>query len=211
MFDTAEVRRLLGRLREADRGHEVFGAAAHRWRLSPVAREAQLRAWEREHGVELPPDYRAFLAEFGNGGAGPDYGLFPLGLWDGAGAALEPWAPHAGLLRAPFPHRAAWNLPADRLEPPDDLDDDARHAWQEALDDEYFAAALLDGAFWICHHGCALRTVLVVTGPERGNVWLDGRSDYGGLAPHLDGVGRHLGFSDWYLGWLERSLREAGG
>lgn len=204
MFDVAEARRLLARLREADRNLVVFGASSHRYNLERQLSDRELRAWEREHGIELPAEYRAFLSELGNGGAGPFYGVFPLGMWDGG--PLESWA---GDLRAPFPHREAWNLPASRLERPEDFEsDEEEDAWNEALAAEYHAPSLLDGAFWICHHGCALRTALVVTGPERGNVWFDGRPDNSGIVPHTDPGARHLSFGDWYLEWLEQSLRE---
>jgi hypothetical protein len=187
----------------------VFGASEHRYRLAPPLSAAQVATWEHDHGVQLPPEYRTFITKLGNGGAGPFYGLFPLGLWDGAGGPLEPWDDAVGDLRAAFPHREEWNLPASRLEPPDSFEDDASEtAWHDALDGGYCARSLLDGAFYLCHHGCALRTVLVVTGPERGTVWLDGRADESGILPHTDGNGRHLSFGEWYRGWLERSLRD---
>jgi hypothetical protein len=209
VFDLFSVRRRLELLREADRDRRVFGASDHGYQFEPPLAEPRLRSWERDHGIELPADYRAFIADLGNGGAGPFYGIFPLGLWDGAGGPFESWADTAGDLHAPFPHRAAWNLPASRLEPPEEFDsDDEEDAWHEALDDEYWAPSLTDGAFWVCHHGCALRTLLVVTGPERGNVWYDGRADTSGIAPHVDQDGRHLSFGDWYSVWLDRCLRE---
>ncbi|HVV88569.1 MAG TPA: hypothetical protein VHE35_36245 [Kofleriaceae bacterium] len=108
---------------------------------------------------------------------------------------------------APFPHRTAWNLPASRLDTPD-VDGAELDAWYEAFDAEYYAPWILAGALWICHHGCALRTVLVVTGPERGNVWYDRRADGEGLEPHVDADGRHLSFGDWYMAWLRDALGE---
>lgn len=71
MFDAAEVRTLLANLREADTRTRVFGSRSHRYALGPPVPEATLGAWERQHGIELPADYRAFLLELGNGGAGP--------------------------------------------------------------------------------------------------------------------------------------------
>lgn len=79
MFAIAQIRALLGRLREADRKLLVFGASFHQYNLEPPLPEAAVRAWENRHGVELPAAYRAFLLEPGNGGAGPFYGVFPLG------------------------------------------------------------------------------------------------------------------------------------
>lgn len=48
--------------------------------LNPVAAESQVRAFEEQHQIELPIDYRFFLTRLGNGGPGPPhYGLEPLG------------------------------------------------------------------------------------------------------------------------------------
>jgi hypothetical protein len=209
MFDVAEVRASLDRLRQADPLFKVFGAQGHHWRLEPPLSETTVRAWEREHGIELPADYRTFLVELGNGGAGPFYGICSLGTWGGPGEGSEPWTGFVGELRAPFPHREAWNLPAARLEQPEEFDsDEDEDAWNDARDAEYYASSLMNGAFYICEHGCALRSVLVVSGPERGTVWFDGRPDGSGIVPHTDASGRHLSFGAWYLAWLERSLRE---
>jgi hypothetical protein len=208
VFDLTTVKELIAKLRRSDPKHALFGAIGHQYQFETPLSEAKLAAWERERGIELPGDYRTYLRELGNGGAGPSYGIFPLGTWDGSGAKLESWDASVGDLAAKFPHRVAWNLPRARLTPPEEFeDDDEEGAWNTALDAEYYERSLLDGAFYICHHGCALRTVLVVTGPERGNVWFDGRPDDTGLVPHTDQHGRHLSFAEWYLAWLHDSAR----
>lgn len=56
-----------------------FGARAHRYHLNPPISEKELASFEAEHRITLPDDYRSFLLEVGNGGAGPYYGLLPLG------------------------------------------------------------------------------------------------------------------------------------
>lgn len=198
VFHPTIARALVARLRESDPAHLVFEA--------PI-QEPDLIVWERAHGIELPVDYRTYLLELGNGGAGPFYGIWPLGLWDGAGARGS-FDDAISDLSAPFPHREAWNLPADRLDPPDFEDDDEADAWQEALDADLYEPSLMNGAFWICDQGCALRTILVVSGPERGTVWADLRATGGGIVPHTGSDGHHLTFGDWYLTWLEQAMRE---
>lgn len=59
----------------------------------------------------------------------------------------------------------------------------------------------IDGAFPICHMGCAILIWLIVTGPEAGNVWMDDRSSDGGWMP------LRLTFLRWYERWIEKSLR----
>ncbi|HSQ57589.1 MAG TPA: SMI1/KNR4 family protein, partial [Gemmata sp.] len=72
---------LLARLRAADRVFRVFGSDHHRYQLGAVLSEAELRNFESAHQIKLPADYRRFLATVGNGGAGPYYGLEPLGTF----------------------------------------------------------------------------------------------------------------------------------
>jgi hypothetical protein len=77
--DIANLGDLLYRLRATDRRQRVFGSDHHAsdllcpkqnwWRSSPLT----------AHRVAVPEDYRHFLGTVGNGGAGPFYGLEPLG------------------------------------------------------------------------------------------------------------------------------------
>jgi hypothetical protein len=205
-FDTREVRRRIDALRRRDRAKDVFGAAGHGYELRPVLTKAELLSAEEQWEVTFPEDYRQFLLEVASGGAGPAYGIFPLvhvaGVWgwDGDGGDL------VSKPREPFPHASAWN-PAfpDRAE---DEDEEAywakRSAWEEAV---YFKPEQTNGAICICHEGCAIRDWLIVTGPERGHVWLDDRASDGGLLPR-DSDGRRMDFGTWYLDWLSAAERE---
>src|SRR6185503_8101468 len=126
----------LARLRAADPKYKLFGAETHKYRLGPTVSERELTEFESRHGISLPEDYREFLRTAGNGGAGPFYGVFPLGMFDGAGDELEPWREGdgiVGVLSAPFPLVDEWNLPAERLEPPELLSEADEYAWQEDL------------------------------------------------------------------------------
>ncbi|MFB8761128.1 hypothetical protein [Nocardiopsis alba] len=63
---------------------------------------------------------------------------------------------------------------------------------------------LADGAVCLSHEGCGHFHWLVVTGPERGNMWVDGFPAEGGFRP-LGTSGERVGFADWYLGWVATS------
>jgi hypothetical protein len=209
-MDCEEILKNLSLLRTRDASLHLFGASSHRYRLNEVATPTAIAAFEADHQVELPADYRGFLLHCGNGGAGPYYGLFPLGLFDGAGNGLEPWREgdgFAGVLSRPFPHTEPWNLPDSRFEVPDDLlGTDAEDKWYEILDAEYWAPNLTNGAFPICHQGCAYRNLLVVSGPERGHIWLDGRASDEGITPATSPSGGRVSFATWYAAWLDAAL-----
>lgn len=211
-MDYAAVRDGLRRLAEASPPPKVFGAEAHRFRPHPPVPEPEVAAFEARHRVVLPTDYRGFLTHVGNGGAGPAYGLFPLGTDGDTGGDPDPWAEgggFVGVLSEPFPHTRPWNDLAGRPEYEEEWDDDENlqdeynrrlSAWEAG----YFRTANVNGAVPVCHLGCAKRLWLVVTGPEAGRIWADDRADHLGLRPE------GLSFRQWYEQWLGGALRRIG-
>ncbi len=73
-----EVIRLAGRARELDKHLRQFGAEEHQYLFEPVIPLSQVRDFEGRHRICLPQGYVDFLTQVGNGGAGPDYGIFSL-------------------------------------------------------------------------------------------------------------------------------------
>jgi hypothetical protein len=179
---------------------------------------SQLEEVESQFGIRLPEEYRTFLLDMGSGGCGPMYGVFPLlkqdgaWLWDGDGASLTTNP------AAPFRHTAAWNLdghPIWKSKPDEDDErfdsesfEDALEAWQEKFTEVYWDPKWTEGAICLCHHGCAKRSWLVVTGEERGNMWYDATADEEGLEPHSSPTAKRLTFFEWYTRWLDRVLEE---
>ena len=73
---------IVHRLNELDRldgARKVFGSAVHQYRLQPPLSISVIETLEEHNKVALPGDYRYFITEIGNGGAGPYYGLFSFG------------------------------------------------------------------------------------------------------------------------------------
>src|ERR1035438_353442 len=68
----------LSLLKVRDPGLQLFGAATHRYSLKACLPREELQEFEETVGVTLPEEYRDFLLLFGNGGAGPGYGLLSL-------------------------------------------------------------------------------------------------------------------------------------
>ncbi|WP_097322225.1 SMI1/KNR4 family protein [Paractinoplanes atraurantiacus] len=159
----------------------MFGAGAHGFRLGPPLPESDVAAFEREHGVRLPEDYRAFITTIGNGGpgrwggAGPYYGLHPLHEWD-----LGLWNETTpAVLATPFP-----------VEPGHVLG-----SWVVADDEEPYP-----GTVALSDQGCGLMSLLVVTGPGRGRIVNTGD---GPQPPHFTA---DEGFLAWYERWLDAVL-----
>lgn len=213
-----DILSLLRTLTRLDLDCACFAAKSHWYDLNPPLAEEEVARMEAKHQCRFPSEYRRFITEIGNGGAGPSYGVFPLGQHD-HGHDLSRWEDGYGLvgdLSKPFPLTNAWNLPdtfwQQEPDPPEgtpvDEEDQLREAWNARLESEYYATHLTDGAIPICHEGCALRNWLVVTGPLAGTVWRDLRADNGGIHPFLNADGTFMGFNDWYLDWLRKNIAQ---
>lgn len=208
-----DVRGRLQQLAKKDRKRKVFGASVHGYELNPMFDVEIVEAFEVEHGITLPEDYRGFITEIGNGGAGPFYGLFPFGHDDDG-----PWRVGVlvGDVGQPFPHTDSWNLGdefwANEPDPPEgtseEEEDRLMEEWDKVLEANYWNPAVVNGAIPICHIGCALRQWLVVHGEQQGFVWTDYRADHGGLHPLKDSTGKQMTFTDWYLTWLNNPNME---
>jgi hypothetical protein len=214
-FDEPTVLRLLGDLDLRDWRRRIFGSGSHQYKLNPPLAVSVIEAFETRCGISLPNDYRLFITEIGNGGAGPYYGVLPFGKddddrdWDGGGLVGDP--------SKPFRHTTAWNLPESfwggepdwSSDTPIEEQDRLMEAWDRELEAHYWNPAIMTGAIPICHKGCALRQWLVIHGEQRGFVWDDNRADNAGIAPVLSEAGEPVTFADWYMGWLDASLTEA--
>jgi hypothetical protein len=72
------VLQILSAAAKADSAYELFGSAKHKYQLRPPLEMAKVRAIEETYHISLPEDYLHFITQIGDGGAGPDYGLYPF-------------------------------------------------------------------------------------------------------------------------------------
>ena len=206
-LDPSRITKTLACLRNAK--SNVFGADAHDFRLNRPLSESDAIAFERFHRVTLPNDYRQFLTCVGNGGAGPFYGIFPLGKMDD-NFDLQDWQEGVGMvgiLTEPFPLMQEWNDLSAM--PPEDLAERNQPEHDRQIDvftRIYWRSSLVNGAIPICHQGCALRIWLVVTGTQAGHLWEDRRSEYGGINPLRLTDGASATFAAWYDEWMNTCL-----
>ncbi|MDT9700961.1 SMI1/KNR4 family protein [Streptomyces sp. P17] len=73
-WDEGGVRARLREMAAQDPRRERFGSDTHQYELAPVLSEAEIRAFEATHGIDLPAEYRSFVAQVGDGPAGPGHG-----------------------------------------------------------------------------------------------------------------------------------------
>ena len=206
------IREDLERCRAGKNLSKVFGAESHQFKLNPVVRKSVVANFEKKHQVLLPDEYRRFITEIGNGGAGPYYGLFKFREMDDC-FSFQRWKENDGFvgdLSEPFPHKKPWNGLPDYPEEDEFDDEDLYEAEIERLDRIYWNPENVNGAFPICHHGCAARSWLIVTGPEAGNVWDDFRADDEGLTPATVKRKRRTTFLEWYDHWLQQAVAKLG-
>ncbi|MFD9391285.1 SMI1/KNR4 family protein [Streptomyces sp. NPDC060000] len=144
-----------------------------------------VRAFEAEHGVILPEPYRTFVAEISDGSfqGPPEYGLVGLAElpsdWDDNGTERD--------LAKPFPLTEQWLWE----------EEDRSYEDPEAVIEQ----VLNHGSVVLGTDGCAMNWHLVVTGPQRGRIWLV--TDVGAM-PFGAGSGHTAsapGFAGWVAHW----------
>ncbi|MFE6690627.1 SMI1/KNR4 family protein [Streptomyces sp. NPDC057743] len=181
-WDADAVHGRIRQLAAQDPTHQRFGADTHQYELTPALPEAEIRAFEGAHRIELPLVYRSFVAQVGNGPAGPGHGLMPLttpraeaGEGEGEGWAVDDeWQRDRlpGRLTARF--RLTEPLPG-RLRTP--------------------VEELTPGTLLLTEEGCGTYIRLILNGPRRGEVWrID--PDWAGF------VTASPNFGTWYTAWL---------
>ncbi|WP_432087620.1 SMI1/KNR4 family protein [Streptomyces sp. bgisy095] len=167
---------------------EIF---ASRPEAVPPAGWEAVRTFETEHGIVLPEPYRTFVAEVCDGlrAGPPHYGLLPFAQAPSDWGAGRP----ERLLAEPFPLTEAWLWEED----------------EEVLSEEEFEArtdSVYDhGSLLLGTDGCGMYWHLVVTGPQRGHVWL---IDENGAIPFGTRPGTSLmpgtpGFTGWATHWTQ--------
>ena len=181
--------------------YKVFGSGAHKYRFNSCLTENEFSSFERKHQIKLPADYRSFLLEMGNGGSGPAYGLFPLADWNYELDIADP-----NYLGTDFPHADKWNISQEYdTDKEDYFDSEEFQKWEE----EYYSSQHTTGSMRICHCGCAIYYLLVVSGTEAGHIWVDDRASDNGIYPAVSKTnGQRLTFTSWYDEWLLESIEQ---
>jgi len=172
--------------------YKIFGSETHQYKYNPCLTNDYVKKFEQSFSISLPFDYKYFITQIGNGGSGPYYGLFTLSDWD-----FELEIKDKNFLSTNFPHTDKWNIIQD-----DVIDYDDENEMKKYL-------AQVTGSMRICHYGCGVYYLLVVTGDKAGHIWVDDRASDNGIYQSVSkSTGKHQTFFDWYNDWLDESLSQ---
>ena len=214
-FSKESISFYLKELDSKDTSRSVFYSKGHDYKLQMPIDKKKIFDFESVTNIILPLDYRYFITEIGNGGAGPNYGLYPFQL-DNFGVEPIDWkrSSEVKALAKSFPHRDSWNSFEQQPEPTPGMSwfeqEALNRKWEERLHKTYFNRNLIDGTIAISDLGCGMGQLLVVTGERKGTVWVDERMDGEGIVALKDKNREPLTFSNWYLEWLEDNLKKFG-
>lgn len=78
MTDFNEIRKKIELLKRYDSSFAAFGSKTHEYIINPVLSESDIAKFEKIEQVNLPKSYRDYLKYLGDGGAGPNYGIYSL-------------------------------------------------------------------------------------------------------------------------------------
>jgi hypothetical protein len=207
IMTASAIQELLIQLSEADPKRRMFGADTHRYQLNVPVSEATLSRAESAIGAPLPAEYRTFITSAGDGGAGPYYGVIPLG---GALDRLEDHLDSLLPLGRDCPLTADLDFGEIACQPDDweehvaRLGSDPTYAARfDDLPSTYNSDPWLDGRLPVVDYGCGDWFFLVVRGPRRGTLWVDSTSNGSGL------YCLNVDFLTFYRRWLDDALEAA--
>jgi hypothetical protein len=146
--------------------------------------DQQLDEFERSMSIRLPERYRLYMREVGAGQLGAVGFISMLEDWC---QPEDPETQPRDFLSQPFPHTG----------PSNDLSlKDAKLGWGAP----YYDDNLWRGAMRITDTGCESYHLLVVSGPEYGNVWSDERATASkGIFPLVGGEGGRVSIEEYLL------------
>jgi hypothetical protein len=188
------------RARIADADCEIFGSETHEYLLCWPCTEEEVTNFENTYGVQLPLCYRSFLLKVGNGGigfrnsgAGPSFGLYPLG--------------HC--VSDLFNNNEEKYLSYDCLIDPDitmqqwkSLTEYYSVYTNNSLEEvERFAGKLFGGILPLGSQGCNYFHAIVLNGPHKGLVV---NLDSACCMPPIFTIDAN--FLDWYERWLDQVI-----
>ncbi len=193
------IRHKLNLVKKKDSTFKVFGAASHKYHFDPPASLSYVEIFEKHHGIQLPEAYKAFVLHIGNGGisyqnsgAGPYYGIYPLGA---CLDQLVPENPETFLRKECCLHPGIGELQWEKLTQILDADDTQDNLYDEELENLY------SGILPLGFQGCSYVHGLVLNGAHKGKIVNVDMATIERPVFSMD-----ANFLDWYERWLDGIL-----
>ena len=178
--------------KKADKNLEVFGAETHKYYLNPPITEFEAEEFEQKFSIELPECYKAFITQTGNGGAGPYYGIYPLGEnVDDFIDNMEIYLKNDCVIYPKMTDDYWESLTKKIYGDDDDISDE---------DYEKELGRIFGGILPIGTQGCTYIHGIVLNGQYKGRVV---NLDMDGQKPRF---AFEENFSDWYERWLDEVI-----
>lgn len=190
------IKEKLEKLIKLDKDFSIFGSESHEYIINPKLTEEEIQNFEKKNQITLPDEYREYLKNIGNGGAGPFYGL--LELEDNDNNLMD--------LSMEFPYTYDKPLKLFEVyETMDEIDDENEEEQEQFLNEIYEKS--VRGIIFLAHEGCGMYSVLVIKGEEYGNIWyFDFANDAGAYPLISKKTGKSMKFFEWMEVWIDKSL-----
>ena len=205
----AEMKLLAQEGLRRDPNYQIFGARSHHWQFGKPADMQEIRAFEKEMHISLLEPLVRYLTELGDGGAGPDYGIYSLEEMRKYNPSLRQTAKLPVMLDHSMTN-AQWSDFAQKYEALDDIintdhlaaytKEQQERLFQEERDMEL---SLIAGGVFIGTPGCTMNTILMCRGAAAGEVFVVDFDYIFTLRAEPHWCGR---FEDWLINETKRSL-----
>ena len=180
-----KIQILKKRLFQTDRAKYLSHIESYQY--LPLTQKALL-SYESKNDIELSKSYRTYLLTIANGGQGPDAGIKTLSLENTIQEINENWVD-------PIAYNAVYQIDWDNPSNQRNFED------QPLTDNERkLRKSSEKGCIHIASRGCGLSTILVVSGPNKGEIWYDNTANDEGFEF------KDSDFSIWYNEWLDAKI-----
>lgn len=161
-----------------DREHKVFGSSSHIYLLKPPLPDLLVSEYEKKNGIHLPSEYRFFITQVGNGGAGPDYGIYGLDLNKPCTINMAPPFITSHLTSSQWQQKL---LPTE--------EDDCSNERYDSIEED-----VMQGTYLLGTKGCTYENITITNGEEENRVfYID--FDWNGHSMPYD---TQMDFLTWY-------------
>lgn len=203
-----EIKALAEKGQRIDPKCHIFGAIHHKWQFGEPVNLQQIHSFESDMKITLPEPFVRYLTELGNGGAGPNYGIYSLEMMRKENPSIAKTINFLVMLDHSMT-AAQWTDFSQEYEALEDkilagefdTTEEKEHAVQKL---GAMKLNLIAGGIFISTPGCTMHSLLMCRGAAMGEVFTIDFDNIFQLQsePYCDGK-----FEDWVIREMQRSLK----